>query len=120
MSSRSGKHHCVLQTLEKVKGIEVLKEACAACGEAIAARKGRMIVKDEARVVSLWLLFLNGEASAASTAHSSVASACMSLHAGRLASCSRPSPRRQLPLQEQILLRGRLQAYRAECMDASA
>lgn len=40
------------QTLEKVKGIEVLKEACAACGEAIAVRKGRMIVKDEARVVS--------------------------------------------------------------------
>lgn len=39
------------QTLEKQKGIEVLKEACAACGEAIAARKGRMIVKDEARVV---------------------------------------------------------------------
>ena len=39
------------QTLEKQKGIEVLKEACAACGEAITARKGRMIVKDEARVV---------------------------------------------------------------------
>ena len=46
---------CVSQTLEKTKGIEVLKEACAACGEAIAARKGRMLVKDEARVVSLWL-----------------------------------------------------------------
>ena len=44
------------QTLEKTKGIEVLKEACAACGEAIATRKGRMIVKDEARVVSSWLL----------------------------------------------------------------
>ncbi len=39
------------QTLEKVKGIEVLKEACAACAESIAAKKGRMIVKDEARVV---------------------------------------------------------------------
>ena len=58
MFLRSAKHPCVLQTLEKVKGIEVLKEACAACGEAIATRKGRMIVKDEARVVSLWLLFL--------------------------------------------------------------
>ena len=43
----------VLQTLEKTKGIEVLKEACAACGEAITARKGRIIIKDEARVVSL-------------------------------------------------------------------
>ena len=43
--------YCCSQTLEKQKGIEVLKEACAACGEAIAARKGRMIVKDEARVV---------------------------------------------------------------------
>jgi hypothetical protein len=42
-----------MQTLEKTKGIEVLKEACAACGEAITARKGRMIVKDEARVVSI-------------------------------------------------------------------
>ena len=40
-----------LQTLEKQKGIEVLKEACVACGEAIAAQKGRMVVKDEARVV---------------------------------------------------------------------
>ena len=39
------------QTLEKVKGIEVLKEACAACAESIAAKKGRMIVKEEARVV---------------------------------------------------------------------
>ena len=47
------------QTLEKTKGIEVLKEACAACGEAIAVRKGRMIVKDEARVVSSWLLCLS-------------------------------------------------------------
>ena len=43
----------LMQTLEKTKGIEVLKEACAACGEAITARKGRMIVKDEARVVSI-------------------------------------------------------------------
>ena len=43
----------LIQTLEKTKGIEVLKEACAACGEAITARKGRMIVKDEARVVSI-------------------------------------------------------------------
>ena len=41
---------CV-QTLEKVKGVEVLKEACAACAESIAAKKGRMIVKEEARVV---------------------------------------------------------------------
>jgi hypothetical protein len=39
------------QTLERQKGIEVLKEACAACGEAIATKKGRMIIKDEARVV---------------------------------------------------------------------
>ena len=29
----------------------MLKEACAACGEAITARKGRIIIKDEARVV---------------------------------------------------------------------
>ena len=47
-----------MQTLEKTKGIEVLKEACAACSEAIAARKGRMLVKDEARVVSVLLLYL--------------------------------------------------------------
>ncbi|BDA46886.1 Eukaryotic translation initiation factor 2 subunit 1 [Coccomyxa sp. Obi] len=39
-------------TLEKVKGIEVLKEACVACAESIAAKKGRMVVKEEARVVS--------------------------------------------------------------------
>lgn len=43
------------QTLEKVKGIEVLKEACAACAESIAAKKGRMVVKEEARVVRLIL-----------------------------------------------------------------
>lgn len=42
---------CGCQTLEKAKGIEVLKEACAACAEAILTHKGRMIVKDEARVV---------------------------------------------------------------------
>ncbi len=41
----------VWQTLEKVKGVEVLKEACAACAESIAAKKGRMVVKEEARVV---------------------------------------------------------------------
>lgn len=49
---------CDLQTLEKIKGIEVLKEACAACGEAILVRKGRMIVKDEARVVSTQPFYL--------------------------------------------------------------
>ena len=46
----------MLQTLEKQKGIEVLKEACTACGEAILAQKGRMVVKDEARVVRIVLL----------------------------------------------------------------
>ena len=40
-----------MQTLERQKGIEVLKEACVACGESIATKKGRMTVKDEARVV---------------------------------------------------------------------
>jgi hypothetical protein len=40
-----------VQTLEKAKGIEVLKEACAACAESIIYKKGRMTVKDEARVV---------------------------------------------------------------------
>lgn len=40
-----------MQTLEKVKGVEVLKEACAACAESIATKKGRMVVKEEARVV---------------------------------------------------------------------
>ena len=47
---------CQCQTLEKAKGIEVLKEACAACAESILTRKGRMIVKDEARVVSVHLI----------------------------------------------------------------
>ena len=57
LSAWSGKcYMCLSQTLEKTKGIEVLKEACAACGEAIAVRKGRMTVKDEARVVRFLLL----------------------------------------------------------------
>ena len=39
------------QTLEKVKGIEVLTEACNACKAAIDKRKGRLVVKEAARAV---------------------------------------------------------------------
>lgn len=48
---------CTFQTLEKAKGIEVLKEACQACAEEILRHKGRMIVKDEARVVRISPIF---------------------------------------------------------------
>ncbi|KAK9843518.1 hypothetical protein WJX81_006918 [Elliptochloris bilobata] len=39
-------------TLEKVKGIEVLTEACSACKASIDKRKGRLVVKEAARAVS--------------------------------------------------------------------
>lgn len=40
------------QTLEKVKGTDVLNAAVAACKVAIEASKGRLLVKEAARVVS--------------------------------------------------------------------
>lgn len=40
-----------MQTLEKVKGIEVLTEACNACKASIDKRKGRLVVKEAARAV---------------------------------------------------------------------
>lgn len=38
-------------TLDKVKGVEVLSEACKACGDSIAANKGRFVIKEAARAV---------------------------------------------------------------------
>ena len=40
-----------MQTLEKLKGIEVLTEACSACKASIDKRKGRLVVKEAARAV---------------------------------------------------------------------
>ena len=40
------------QTLEKVKGIEALTEACDICRQVIESHKGRLVVKEAARAVS--------------------------------------------------------------------
>lgn len=40
------------QTLDKVKGVEVLTRACDAAAASIAASKGRLVVKEAARAVS--------------------------------------------------------------------
>eukprot|EP01024_Parvocaulis_polyphysoides_P028654 TRINITY_DN2586_c1_g1_i1.p5 TRINITY_DN2586_c1_g1~~TRINITY_DN2586_c1_g1_i1.p5 ORF type:complete len:193 (-),score=46.00 TRINITY_DN2586_c1_g1_i1:561-1094(-) len=40
------------QTLDKSRGIEVLKNACEACREVIEERKGKLLIKEAARVVS--------------------------------------------------------------------
>lgn len=40
------------QTLDKVKGVEVLTQACEACQKAIEAARGKLTVKEAARAVS--------------------------------------------------------------------
>jgi translation initiation factor 2 subunit 1 len=40
------------QTLDKVKGVEVLNKACDACKLSIDRSKGRLVVKESARAVS--------------------------------------------------------------------
>jgi translation initiation factor 2 subunit 1 len=40
------------QTLDKNRGLELLKEACDKCRETIESKKGKLVVKTEARIVS--------------------------------------------------------------------
>ena len=40
------------QTLEKVKGIEALTDACDICRQVIESHKGRLVIKEAARAVS--------------------------------------------------------------------
>lgn len=40
------------QTLEKNRGLELLREACEACRSVMDAKRGKIVIKSEARVVS--------------------------------------------------------------------
>lgn len=40
------------QTLEKARGLELLRDACDRCREVMEERRGKIVVKSEARVVS--------------------------------------------------------------------
>lgn len=40
------------QTLEKNRGLELLREACESCRTVMEAKRGKIVIKSEARVVS--------------------------------------------------------------------